>query len=197
MISRLVVAALLAAVWVALWGEASPANILAGLAVGAGVQLLLGRHIGTAIAGGILRPVALARFTGVFAVELVVAAAQVAWEVVTPRNVDTPAVVEVDLATSSPTVVTAVANAVSLTPGTVTIEVNHREGHAPATLLKIVRYPGVPDSAPSRQGVGSHKDPGRAHPALDRTGQPRSAGRIPRRVGRRSARRRRPHRQHR
>lgn len=135
MISRLVVAALLAAVWVALWGEASPANILAGLAVGAGVQLLLGRHIGTAIAGGILRPVALARFTGVFAVELVVAAAQVAWEVVTPRNVDTPAVVEVDLATSSPTVVTAVANAVSLTPGTVTIEVNHREGHAPATLL--------------------------------------------------------------
>ncbi|WP_434969869.1 isopenicillin N synthase family dioxygenase [Microbacterium sp. bgisy207] len=31
---------------------------------------------------------------------------------------------------------------------------------APATLLKIVRYPGVPDSAPSRQGVGSHKDPG-------------------------------------
>ncbi|GAA1700594.1 2-oxoglutarate and iron-dependent oxygenase domain-containing protein [Microbacterium sediminicola] len=29
-----------------------------------------------------------------------------------------------------------------------------------ATWLKIVRYPGVPDTAPSRQGVGSHKDPG-------------------------------------
>lgn len=26
--------------------------------------------------------------------------------------------------------------------------------------LKLVRYPGVPDDAPSRQGVGSHKDPG-------------------------------------
>ncbi|WP_300592178.1 2-oxoglutarate and iron-dependent oxygenase domain-containing protein [Microbacterium sp.] len=31
---------------------------------------------------------------------------------------------------------------------------------APATLLKVVRYPGMPDDAPSRQGVGSHKDSG-------------------------------------
>ena len=30
----------------------------------------------------------------------------------------------------------------------------------PQTHLKIVRYPGVPDDAPSRQGVGKHKDAG-------------------------------------
>ena len=30
----------------------------------------------------------------------------------------------------------------------------------PQTHLKVVRYPGVPDDAPSRQGVGKHKDAG-------------------------------------
>lgn len=147
MTARLVTVALLALVWVALWGEASPANIIAGLVLGTGIQVLLAPHVGTAIANGFMRPVALARFTAVFAKELVVAAAQVAWEVVTPRNVDAPALVEVQLSTTSPTVVTAVANAVSLTPGTVTVEVDHD----PATLLIHVLHAQEP--AQVRAGV--------------------------------------------
>jgi multicomponent Na+:H+ antiporter subunit E len=111
-------------VWVALWEEASAANLLSGLAVAVSSLLLFGRHVPQG-AGGRLHPVAAAHFAAYFAWKLVEASALLAWEVVTPRNRIVEGIVAIPVRGVSDTVTTVVANAISLTPGTVTLEVAH------------------------------------------------------------------------
>lgn len=111
-------------VWVALWEEASAANVLSGLAVAVSSLLLFGRHVPQG-AGGRLHPVAVTHFAVYFAWKLVEASALLAWEVVTPRNRIVEGIVAIPVRGVSDTVTTVVANAISLTPGTVTIEVAH------------------------------------------------------------------------
>lgn len=120
---RIVTIAWGVAVWCALWGDLSVANVLWGAVAMTAVLLLLPA---TSIAGddrGALRPVATARFALWFAWALVRSSAVVAWEIVTPGNDITEGIVAVPLATSSPGIVTLIANTISLTPGTLTLEV--------------------------------------------------------------------------
>ncbi|WBB49938.1 Na+/H+ antiporter subunit E [Verrucosispora sp. WMMA2044] len=63
------------------------------------------------------------RFAGYFAVRLVQANLAVAWEILTPGSRLAPAVVRVPLRAATDTEVAAVALAVSLTPGTLTLSV--------------------------------------------------------------------------
>lgn len=111
-------------VWIALWGEASPANLLAGLAIGMATAWLvpLGRPDGKGVAVGV-RPLHALRFLGFFGWALVKASAVVAWEIVTPGSRIHQGIVELPLATRSPGVATVIGNAISLTPGTLTLEV--------------------------------------------------------------------------
>lgn len=109
-------------VWVALWEEASAANVLSGLALAVGSLAAFGRHVPEG-AGGRFRPLAAIRFAAYFAWKLVEASALVAWEIVTPRNRITEGIVAVPVRDVSDTVTTIVANAISLTPGTLTLEV--------------------------------------------------------------------------
>ncbi len=111
----------LAVAWVALWGDISLANVIAGLALA--TLLVAGFPPPTAPEPVRFHPLAAARFVLHFARKLVEASAIVAWEVVTPRNRINEGIVAVPLDTSSTTVVTLVANAISLTPGTLTLEV--------------------------------------------------------------------------
>ena len=110
------------AVWVALWSTLSLANVLWGIVVGLFVLRLAPTRPPSAQHG--FRPVAflglLIRFLGA----LVEASAIVAWEVVTPRNRINEAIVRVPLRTDSAGLVTAIANAITLTPGTLTLEVH-------------------------------------------------------------------------
>jgi len=71
-----------------------------------------------------VRPVAVVRFLVVFAWQLVAASAVVAWEVITPRNRINEGIVEIPVRGASDLVTAVVANAISLTPGTLTIEVD-------------------------------------------------------------------------
>ncbi|GIJ10111.1 Na+/H+ antiporter subunit E [Micromonospora andamanensis] len=73
------------------------------------------------------------RFAGYFAVRLVQANLAVAWEILTPGSALAPAVVRVPLRAATDTEVAAVALAVSLTPGTLTLGV-HRE---PTAALSV------------------------------------------------------------
>ena len=112
----------LTAVWVALWGSVTPANVLGGLAVGALVlRLLPGERLP---AGRPLSPVGLLRFAVVFADALVRSSLQVAAQVVRPRVVLHPGVVAVEVPGTDERLLTLLANSISLTPGTLTLEVD-------------------------------------------------------------------------
>jgi multicomponent Na+:H+ antiporter subunit E len=118
--SRLVRVLLLAGIWVALWSDVSAANVLSGLVVGTAIVLVFdaGRsgHV-------VVRPVRAARFLLFFLWKLVVASVVVARTVIVPRDRVHTGVVEVPLSGCSDALATLIADAVSLTPGTLTLEV--------------------------------------------------------------------------
>ena len=112
----------LVVVWVALWGSLTPANVLGGLVVG--VLLLLALPLSHVDTPGIVRPGALLRFVGFFAVDLVRSSWQVVRLVLRPKVHLHQAVVAVPVRGASDQLLTLLANAVSLTPGTLTLEVD-------------------------------------------------------------------------
>lgn len=112
----------LAVVWVGLWGSVTPANVLGGLAVGASLVLLL--PLTQVPRQGVVRPLALLRFLGFFAVDLVRANLRVVGQVLRPRIQVRQAVVAVPVRGASDRLLTLLANAISLTPGTLTLEVD-------------------------------------------------------------------------
>lgn len=112
-------------VWTALWGDLTVANLLGGALVAAALMVvfpLQDREVAPD-AGLRLRPLAGLGFFGWFAKELAVANLQVAWAVVAPRGRIREAIVRVPLRTRSAAIQTLVADAVTLTPGTLTLDV--------------------------------------------------------------------------
>lgn len=124
----------LVVVWVALWEQVSPANVGSGLVVALVVLSLF--PVGARHRSGHVRPVAAVRFLVYFAWKLVEASAIVAWEVVTPRNRINEGIVAIPIRGVSDVVITVVANAISLTPGTLTLEARR----SPAVLYVHVLH---------------------------------------------------------
>lgn len=112
----------LVVVWVALWGRISWANVLGGLVAASGLVILF--PLRPARRQGRIRPWPALRFAVYFMWKLVEASAIVAWEVVTPHNRINEGIVAVPIQGVSDALVTVVANAISLTPGTLTLEVD-------------------------------------------------------------------------
>lgn len=111
----------LVVVWLALWGEVSLANLLSGVLAAAG--LLIAFPLGSRPAPVHIRPLATARLAAAFAWALIVSTLEVALLVLRPG----PAyqgVVAVPLRTRSSVVLFIVANITSLTPGTLTVDVD-------------------------------------------------------------------------
>lgn len=119
---NLLVVGLLTAVWVALWGELTPANVLSGIATA--VLTLVALPLERPQRRGAFRLLPALGYGLWFAKELVVANVEVAWEVVTPRNRDNEGIIAVPLAAScSRTVMMLIVNSIGLTPGTVVVEI--------------------------------------------------------------------------
>lgn len=134
---RLALLGWLVLVWLALWGEVSVANVASGAAVGAVVIASFPRAGPERV--GPLRPLWGLVFVGYFLYEIVEATLTVAWEVITPRSGIREGIVAVPVTPgTSDAVVTIVANAISLTPGTLTVEV----GEDPRTLFVHVLHLG-------------------------------------------------------
>lgn len=112
----------LAVVWVGLWGSATPANVLGGLVVAA--VLLRVVPLERAPAEGRVSPVGVLRFLAVFAVALVQSSLQVFVLVLRPRHRLRPAVLRVAVRGTGDRLLTLVGNSISLTPGTLTLEVD-------------------------------------------------------------------------
>lgn len=119
---RLVIVVWSTVVWVTLWETLTWANVLGGLAVSAGVLYLLPPRTTTSSVG--FRPLAAIRLLGYFLGELVLASAQIVWEVLTPTDHTRAAVVAVHTRSRVAGHVTAVASMVSLIPGTLSLEVD-------------------------------------------------------------------------
>lgn len=108
-------------VWVALWRDLSFANVLAG-AILANL-LLLKFPPRTMVANqGYVSFGALFRFAAFLIKEIVTANVVVAWEVVTPTNKINEGIVAIPIRGVSEGLVTLVANSISLSPGTLTID---------------------------------------------------------------------------
>lgn len=140
-------------VWLALWGEVSVVNVVSGVLV-VGILALLFRPEPR---GHTLHLVALVRLLAVFAWRLVSSSATVVLAVLAP----TPArlrsgVVGVELSHPSSLVATIVADAISLTPGTLTLEARYAHDDGSVASVPPVLYIhvlGLADPAAIRDDV--------------------------------------------
>jgi multicomponent Na+:H+ antiporter subunit E len=116
--------AALVAMWIALWDRLSWANLISGLLVACAVVLVARRAsprpVRTFRAGPALR------YLVTFARLVVVANYQVVLAVLRPRAIQ-PGIVAMPLQHVSDAVVTLIANSITLTPGTMTLEIE-RDG---------------------------------------------------------------------
>lgn len=111
---------LLVAVWLALWSDLSVANVASGVLVALGVMALFGTwHRGQVV----LRPWPAAHFAAHVAWKLVASNVTVARTVLSPARRVHTGIVAVPLLGCSDAIVTLVADAITLTPGTLTLEV--------------------------------------------------------------------------
>jgi multicomponent Na+:H+ antiporter subunit E len=140
-------------VWLALWGDISVINVAGGVLVVAVLALLFRPDP----RGHRLHPFALVRLVAVFAWRLVTSSASVVLAVLAP----TPArlrsgVVGVRLSHPSSLVATIVADAISLTPGTLTLEARYADEDASTPSEPPVLYIhvlGLSDPAAIRDDV--------------------------------------------
>ncbi len=128
----------LTALWVLLWSDFSVANVVAGLIIAALLLLfarlpLVRRTNDDAVR---LSPLGVLHFFGYMLVKLVESNLVVAWEIITPGNRMHTGILALPLRTESVTVMMIVANAITLTPGSVVIE---NKG-SPAVLYLHVMY---------------------------------------------------------
>lgn len=112
--------------WLLLWDDLSVANVLSGLLVGVAVLTLarlprVNRADDENVA--VVHPLRTIGFGAYVLYKLVEANVLLAWEIVTPTNSINTGVVAVPLRTESSTAMMVVANVITLTPGTMTIEV--------------------------------------------------------------------------
>ncbi|HVM19147.1 MAG TPA: Na+/H+ antiporter subunit E [Egibacteraceae bacterium] len=121
-------------VWIALQGEVTVGNVIAALLVAGGLQLLFPTL--ALQAPDTFRPLKFVRFFAYFAYKLVEASIVVAWEVVTPRNRLNQGIVAVPVRGADALLLTTLANTISLTPGTLTLEVRRE----PPTLYVHVMH---------------------------------------------------------
>lgn len=110
----------LVGVWMLLWGEVSGGTLLGGLLVAVVVE---GARTGFGDTGTILRSRRIIPFAFTYVGLLIESNLRVAWEVVTPSNEQIrEAIVAVPLVTRSVPVAMLIANAVSFSPGSLTLE---------------------------------------------------------------------------
>lgn len=157
----------LIALWLVLWRDVSIANVVSGTIV-AVVATSGASDPRDPRTGHRVRPLALLRFAGYFAWKLVEANVVLAREVVTPQNAIHTGIIAVPLPGCSDFVVTVVANAISLTPGTLTLEV--RRDPEPVLYVHVLHLHDLDDARADvvamaeRAGAAfpsTRRDPGR------------------------------------
>jgi multicomponent Na+:H+ antiporter subunit E len=113
---------ILALVWAAVLGELSLGNLAAGFALGFGIL-----WAGSGLLGSsryFEKSLRLLEFAAYFAGQLVLSSLRVAFDILTPRHRARPGIVAVPLEARSDAEITLLANLVSLTPGSLSLDVS-------------------------------------------------------------------------
>lgn len=114
---------LLGFAWVVLTGDFSGLNMLAGLIFGYLVLALIQPQV-PALAGYAQRLPRFIHFIGFFLKELVMANLKVSYDIITPPWYMKPGVIAMPLKAKTDFEITFVANLISLTPGTLSLDVS-------------------------------------------------------------------------
>jgi multicomponent Na+:H+ antiporter subunit E len=125
----------LVVVWMLLWGTWSWANLLSGLAVALVVLVLL--PLPHVVGGVRVRPAPLLAFLGHFVVDLFLSGAEVAWQALRPQGVHRTAIVQVQLRVDSDLLLTMVAEATSLVPGSLVLDLDREQRLMTLHLLPV------------------------------------------------------------
>ena len=153
-------------VWVLLWGTFTPLSIVGGVVVA--VAVIGAFRFPPAEAHLPVRPLRLLGLVGYLFYDMVVSGAEVSWQVLRYGPAARGAVFEVPLLSSSDRVVTVVANALSLSPGAMALQIDHAHG------LWFVYALGPRDAC--RGGAQPPPHDGHAAPRDRRVGHARGAG---------------------
>jgi multicomponent Na+:H+ antiporter subunit E len=120
----LIIVIALALIWAAISGSFSGLNLLLGLGIGAIAVLLLRRNLGAE--GSLRRLGSVVSLALLFVYELGASAVRVAMVVLTPNlnSVLRPGIVAFPLSLKSDAEITLLANLITLTPGTLSVDVS-------------------------------------------------------------------------
>ena len=122
-------------VWILLWGTFSWANLFGGLAVAAVV--LIAFPLPPVVFGGRIRPVALARLVALFVYDLVLASVQVAVLACRAGPKARSAIIGVRLRVNTDLNLTLTAEALTLLPGSLILEVDRSAGMLYVHVLDV------------------------------------------------------------
>jgi multicomponent Na+:H+ antiporter subunit E len=122
-------------VWMLLWGTWSWANLISGTVLALAVTVLL--PLPPVVGGARLHPAGVLRFLGHFFLDLVLSAAQVAWQTIRLRAVGQSAIIRVQMRSDSDLLLTIVAESLTLVPGSVVIDMDRGERTLSLHILHV------------------------------------------------------------
>lgn len=125
-------------VWIALWGDLSWANVVGGVLVAGFVLAAI--PLPVPVLAHRITPGPALRYFVLFLRDLCVATFEVARQVFWPIARLRPGVVAVPLRSHDPSLLALVANTITLTPGTMTIEVDPARAQLWVHVLHLVPY---------------------------------------------------------
>lgn len=113
---------LLAVIWAALWGSFTLAQFFLGFLIGF-ATLWIAQPLFGGTSGYYLRAWRIIRLILFFVYDLCVSSVRVAYDVITPTDLSNPAILEMPLDVKSDIEILLVTNLISLTPGTLSLDV--------------------------------------------------------------------------
>jgi len=132
-------------VWAMLWGDFGLANLLSGLGIALFV-VWIARPTGVrGIQLTSFHPVSAVVFVVYFFFQLVKSNFQVAWEVITPGSNVNRAIVAIPMHVATDGLVALVGNVITLTPGTLTVDVHEatEDGGFPTLYVHMLHFDDV------------------------------------------------------
>ena len=111
-------------IWMALTGQFTLTNFVTGFVISAVCLWLITSPTKLPFAKMMVRLLRFMGFMVFFLWEVLMANLRVAWEVITPKHHMQPAIVAIPLAAQSDLEITILANVITLTPGTLSLDVS-------------------------------------------------------------------------
>jgi multicomponent Na+:H+ antiporter subunit E len=129
--------------WMLVWGQFTLLAFLTGAALAAVVSLVF--YLPAVRLSGRISPLRAAWFVVRLLVDIVIASFSLAAVAFGPKRMQTSAVIRVPLRTRSDIVMVATAEALSLVPGSILLDVDREEGTLTLHILNVADEPAVDD----------------------------------------------------